>query len=107
MARTRPIAGERARARLAGSTSAVLDPPVAEPDEAPTAPTKPPRVPRVRGRSSGSHAWLAGLLALAVAAVAAFGLVAYRVHNESQVEAARTQALAAAQREAVTVLSYD
>jgi Mce-associated membrane protein len=107
MARSRPIAGERARARLAGTTSAVLEPPVVERVDEPAAPIKPPRTTRVRGRASGSQAWLAGLLALAVAALAAFGLVAYRVHRDSQVETARSQALAAAQREAVTILSYD
>jgi Mce-associated membrane protein len=107
MARSRPIAGERARARVAGTSSAVLDPSVAEPVEAPTEATKPPRAPRLRGRSSGRRAWLAGLLALAVAALAAFGLVAYRVHSDSQVETARSQALAAGQRDAVTILSYD
>jgi Mce-associated membrane protein len=112
MARSRPIAGERARARLAGSSSpagtnsaAVLDPPA--PVEQPAEPTKPPRLARLRGRPSGSQAWLAGLLALAVAVLAAFGLVAYRVHSDSRVEAARSQAMAAAQRDAVTILSYD
>jgi Mce-associated membrane protein len=50
---------------------------------------------------------LAGLLVLALTALAACGLVAYHARSEARVEAARGQAVAAAQVSAVAILSYD
>jgi Mce-associated membrane protein len=133
MARNRPIAGQRARANLAGAQAGrvgatgpgagsdgeaglgagsagstdtesaaltgtrVLEPPVTAaslPDEDTSA------------QRSGTRL-LAGLLALTLSALAAFGLVAYRVRSDQQVETARDQAVAAARDNAEVILSYD
>jgi Mce-associated membrane protein len=108
MARSRPIAGERARARLTGASSAVLDPPTTqhEPVEQ-VEETAPRRAARLRGWSTRARALLAGLLVLTLTALAAFGLVALRVRSDARVEAARGEAVAAAQGSAVSILSYD
>jgi Mce-associated membrane protein len=106
MARTRPIAGERARARQSGTSSAVLDPPVTQVEQV-ERPEPQPREPRLRGWSTGARGLLAGLLVLALSALAAFGLVAYRANRDASVEAGRDQAVAAAQVSAVAILSYD
>jgi Mce-associated membrane protein len=133
MARSRPIAGQRARANLTGSragggpaATAVLDDVVTErPESGPLESGQPesgqlesgqlesgqrqqtrPRL-RLVGWSTGAKALLAGLLVITLSALAAFGLVAYRVRASSQVEAARDQASAAAQHDAVSILSYD
>jgi Mce-associated membrane protein len=137
MARSRPIAGQRARANLTGSSSGsgfsssaragagardadsatgttVLDAVLTEaPDHAESAHTESGHPDSgwphsTRGSwSSGARALLAGLLVIMLAALSAFGLVAYRVRAGAGVETARDQASAAAQRDAVAILSYD
>jgi Mce-associated membrane protein len=112
MTRSRPIAGERARARLTGTSSAVLDPPAPLPSERtessrPPRPARPARAPRLGGWSTRAKALLAGLLVLTLTALTALGLVALRVRSESRVEAARGQAVAAAHDSAEAILSYD
>jgi Mce-associated membrane protein len=132
MARTRPIAGQRARTRGTDgrrtpptppqppvapppSRTTVLDPP-GTPEPArrdsdasrPAARRGPGRLTGwLSGWSGALKAVLAGLLALTLVAVAVLVLVGYRVRAEDRVETARVQALAAAQDNAVTILSYD
>jgi Mce-associated membrane protein len=133
MARSRPIAGQRARLRPANtptdlSTGSPDGPPAGSAgwgDDQVAATLLKTRAPRTREDSSlpaqpgsgprlglgdwstGAKALLAGLLAIALTALAAFGLVAYRVRAADQVETARDQASAAAQHDAVAILSYD
>jgi Mce-associated membrane protein len=128
MARNRPIAGQRTRAHLGvsspterrtaaadggarlgkdpapartadgtrhgRSTTRLMDRPAAEPASA---------APAERTRT-----WLlAALLVLTLIALTTFAVVAYRVRTDARVETARDQAVAAAQSNAVTILSYD
>jgi Mce-associated membrane protein len=108
MARNRPLAGHRPRAQATpnaagGSRAAttVLEPVAAE------TPPREPRTARVVGLGRLGSRLLAGLLALTVIALTTFGLVAYRVRADGRVESARDQAVAAAEKNAVTILSYD
>jgi Mce-associated membrane protein len=118
MTRNRPIAGQRARANLTAARSGdraratVLDRPViidrtVIADPVTTERTDEPAHDRPGAWSTRTRVLLAGLLALTLTALAAFGLLAYRVRAGDQVEAARGQAVAAAQDHAVTILSYD
>jgi Mce-associated membrane protein len=50
---------------------------------------------------------LAALLVITLIAVAALSLVAFRIRAGDRVETARDQATAAAQSDAVSILSYD
>jgi Mce-associated membrane protein len=59
------------------------------------------------GERRGGTIWLAGLLALTLAALATLGAVAYRVRADSQVDRARSDAVAAARTHVVNILSYD
>jgi Mce-associated membrane protein len=122
MTRNRPIAGHRARANLTAvrspdrAATIVLDRPLlvdrpinGKPE--PTAPNDESGADRLGTRSTTwmtrSRALLAGLLAIALTALATFGLLAYRVRADEQVETARDQAVAAAHDNAATILSYD
>jgi Mce-associated membrane protein len=135
MARSRPIAGQRARANLTSSSArggdlnrggprdgdaatgtTVLDAVLTEqPTQAPSDQGESGRAGSAKtGRrsplgswSAGARALLAGLLVIALAALSAFGLVAYRVRAGAALETARDQASAAAQHDAVAILSYD
>jgi Mce-associated membrane protein len=135
MARSRPIAGQRARANLASASASasasatattVLDAVVTAPVEAepvasgPVASGPVASGPVASGHSEGTRrrtglgdwstgatALLAGLLVITLSALAAFGLVAYRVRAGARVETAREQASAAARQDAVSILSYD
>ena len=112
----RPIAGHRSRDKL-GATSpvrpsaadlptdarrptAVLDRPAPPPpaDEPSTGPDRP-------RRRSGLPVLVAVALVVALAVTA--GLLVLRAGGEDRVEQARTAALAAGERHAVTLLSYD
>lgn len=111
--RTRPIAGERSRGRLAEPAAgrhpaAVLDPPAAVPPlpgARPAAPASAPGAPATAHRRAD---WtvLAALAVVVVLAVTA-GLLVVRARGEDRAEEARRAALAAGERHAVTLLSYD
>jgi Mce-associated membrane protein len=113
--RSRPVAGQRARARVQGGgpASAVIDPPDAPPAPADLVerPSEPagtaPRAAAGAGWSGRSRVLMAGLLTLTLAALVALGAVAFRVRAAGQVETARDQAQAAAVDHAVDILSYD
>jgi len=137
MARSRPIAGQRARTNLASgragdrasdrpTATTVLDAVVTEPvasepvasgtvasgpvASGPVASGHSEKTRRRTGLgdwSPGATALLAGLLVITLSALAAFGLVAYRVRAGARVETARDQASAAARQDAVSILSYD
>lgn len=108
MARNRPVAGQRARAR-----TAVIDRPpagvAAADDRAPRRPGPPLRVWRLTGGGWGTRARVAvaALLVVVLVALAALATVAARVRGDARVEAARDEAVAAAQEHAVDILSYD
>ena len=111
----RPIAGQRSRDRLGLSAperpaiadhtasarrpTAVLDRPPPPPlDDRSTGPGRP-------GRRSGLLALVVLALVMALAVIA--GLLVLRARGEDRVEEARSAALAAGERHAVTLLSYD
>src|SRR5471030_2590462 len=109
MARSRPIAGQRARANLSSASPRAGDGPTATtvPDALVTEPVESEPVesgpvessPVASGHSeqtrprtglgdwsTGATALLAGLLVITLSALAAFGLVAYRVRAGARVE---------------------
>ena len=117
MARTRPIAGQRSRARLgtppdpgtprgagrdAALPTAVLDRP------APPPPADPPEDggPRPR-RPRRTDVVLVAAVVLVLALAATVALVTVRAGGQDRAERARSQARAAAEAHAVTLLSYD
>jgi Mce-associated membrane protein len=115
MARQRPIAGQRQRSRLGGAgeaprpeqpvgrPTAVLDRPAGPPPANPPAPERP-----ARSRRPGRPDLLlvvAVAVVLVLAATAA--LLVVRAGSVDRVERARSQAQAAAEAHAVTLLSYD
>lgn len=113
MVRQRPIAGQRGRSRLGTDV-----PPAASGDNdevargRPTTVLDPPPVANGPRRIlRRADALLLGALAVVVAlavAAAVLGLLLMRQDRaEDRVELARTEALAAAERHAVTLLSYD
>jgi Mce-associated membrane protein len=131
--RPRPVAGQRARARAQDAAPVPDTAPTADPVNekksgwrVPTArrtaaepepETTPPKVETedrttapVRPSSAGSgpgRTVIAGVLALLLVSLAVLGAVAYRIHTDNQVEAARDQAQGAARNHVVDILSYD
>ena len=102
--RRRPVAGERAHARGAVlDRPRRLDPPVVEhrPAEQPHPAVEPPRPARPGGLV------LVVAAALVVALVATAALLVVRARGDERVEQARSAAMAAGERHAVTLLSYD
>ena len=106
--RRRPVAGERAHARGAVlDRPRRLDPPVVEPR-----PAEQPRPAAERSRPGRRPARPGGLVlvvaaALVVALVATAALLVVRARGDERVEQARSAAMAAGERHAVTLLSYD
>lgn len=118
--RPRPVAGQRARARAqeaaatgtgkrsswrvptARRTAPDAEPPRTTEPEDRTTPVRPTRAEHGPGR-----AVIAWVLALLLVSLALLGAVAYRVHADNQVEAARDQARSAAVENVVDILSYD
>jgi len=100
--RRRPLAGQRAHARVAVlDRPHPLDPPAVE---------QPPAVERSGpGQRPARRGGLVLVVAaaLVVALVATAGLLVARARGDERVEEARTAALAAGERHAVTLLSYD
>jgi Mce-associated membrane protein len=116
MARQRPIAGQRQRARLGAGADAGRAPggtaqPTAVLDRpAPPPPAEPPaREPRDRRPRRPGRRDLVLLVALALVLVlaATAGLLLVRAEGADRVERARSEAQAAAEAHAVTLLSYD
>jgi Mce-associated membrane protein len=129
MARNRPIAGQRARAHLAGpdagssggsgNSAGSPDPTDSIAGSSGQPGTKVLEQPEAGQRDDGpsprEHSGpqrsgtrlLAGLLALTLCALTAFGLVAYRVASDQRIETARDQAVAVARDNAEVILSYD
>lgn len=110
MARQRPVAGQRNRARLG---TVVLESPPAATEPEPAAPaaeparipaTRPPREPRA-GRRVDVVLLVSVLVTIALVLTA--GLLAIEARGADRAEAARSSAVSAAEGRAVDLLSYD
>lgn len=114
MARQRPIAGERGRSRrgvdLPAGPAGPIDP-IDPADPADAADPADPAESRESGPRRGGRRRADAALLLAVALLVALALTAgvlmLRDRGDDRVEQARTQARAAAESHAVTLLSYD
>ena len=95
MSRQRPLAGQRSRDRLAAASAPSV----------PSVPVPPPPSTPARRRPGGLLPLVAVAVVVALAVTAA--LLVVRVRAEGRAEAARGDAVAAAEEAAVALLSYD
>lgn len=116
MARQRPLAGQRSRARLGPAPTGVLDRPApteARPAPGPDAAPRPPRTRRVLGQVRAGRPrrrfdlLLLGALVVVVALVLTAATLTLRARAADRTERARTAAVAAAESDAADLLSYD